>query len=317
MKKLKSILCGALAFVAGSLVLSACGAKTEPNKTPEQQQEQQQSTVGTKTTISLAEAKRIIVNALAINNNQLQTQSTKGMRLYAASAEEGNRDTFEKLGKFDIYDYQYSTNPETDEKLSESLVIGKAIYHNGFQTCSMNFDDIVEKYWVNGEYFELYGSVRYDSNIKFNENFGSYQELFEEEAFDRVYDDTATKEINKDGYSITLTGDLKSFFIYSDIQHGYTIDEAEADWESYQEYIKDYSEYFDKCHFNVIVNIDGNNDVISASVDIAFFTISNGVINMTKELVVFTREPNLIITEPEWVTNYKLTDEYKNKTSNQ
>ena len=300
MKKFKSILCGAMAFVAGSVVLSACGAKTNPNENPTQQEEQQQqeTAVGTKTTISLAEAKKLIVSALAIDN-KLSTQSTNGIRVYAADASEGNRDVYEKLGKFSINQHSCYTNPKTNEKLSEYSSIGIATYHNGFQTFLMDEGD-VKIYWVNGEFFELYGNVDYSTNTEFKESFGGYQELFEDEAFDIIYKG-ATKETLKDGYSITLNGDLKGFINY-----------LHQDWNYYQELIKDYLEYLDKCYFNVTVNVDGNNDVISAVVDLVMLVSSNKNIELLKQLITFTGEPNLTITEPTWVTEYKNSEEYKN-----
>ena len=65
MKKLKSILCITFAFILTAIILCACGINN--NK--------QTQKVGTKTTISLAEAKQLIVSALAIDNNQLQSKS--------------------------------------------------------------------------------------------------------------------------------------------------------------------------------------------------------------------------------------------------
>ena len=296
MKKLKSILCITFAFILTAIVLCACGINNKEN-----------NRVGTKTTISLAEAERIIVKALAIDNNQLQTQSTRGMVLQAADASEGNRDIFEKLGRFDISQYTYWMNAETNEEQSNFSFTGKALYHNGFEICWMNKSiHGPERYWTNGEQFGLTDPINYKTT-EFSEEFTCYQELFEEETFDSIYNDKATKEINKDGYSITLHGDLKSYMLY-----------LHQDWELYQEFIKDYSEYFDKCHFDVTVTVDGNNDAISATVDLVMIDKidENGTVGLQSNLLRFikTNEP---ITEPEWVRNYKLTDEYKNKISNQ
>ena len=116
----------ALAFVAGSVALSACGVKTEPQTDPTEQT----AVVGSKTTISLAEAERLIVSALSIDNNQLQTQSTRGMVLHAADASEGNRDIFEKLGNFTFDERNYDN--EVNDPMNENGLhhfSGQAIYN--------------------------------------------------------------------------------------------------------------------------------------------------------------------------------------------
>ena len=318
MKKFKSILCGALAFVAGSVALSACGAKTKTEE-PIQQEQQQEITVGTKTTISLAEAERIIVKALAIDNNQLQTQSTRGMVLHAADASEGNRDILEKLGRFvcNIESINTSINPSQIIKYNNYY---QACYkNNNFQSCLFNskingvFD--MQGYYEHKCYIKRdtgiqeLGTITDDNNV--NTQFSIIKTLFADEAFDSVYDDKATKETNKDGYSITLTGDYKSAARYLFIALFSKLENAnfESYWESYQEQIKDYSEYFDKCHFDVTVNVDGNNGVVSATADLTQIvddgnhTLQNTIITLTKT--------NESIVEPDWVT------EYKNKINNQ
>jgi len=292
MKKLKSILCGALAFVAGSLVLSACGVKTNPNENPTQQEEQQQqeTAVGTKTTISLAEAKRIIVNALAIDNNQLQTQSTRGMVLHAADVSEGNRDIFEKMGNFtfDERDYDNEVNDPMNENGLHHFT-GQATYNgHEFKTALIKDGNGQEVYCSNSESLYFTGDV---ATIKAERGYGvasnfimyqMYQSLFADEAFDSVYDDTATKEINKDGYSITLTGDFEKWMSYL----GSSVEECDVNY------------------FNVTVNVDGNNDVISAIVEFQIKSIENNQHRICTSLMTFTKT-NEPITEPDWVAKYK------------
>lgn len=200
MKKFKSILCGALAFMAGSVALSACGVKTEPQTDPTEQT----AVVGTKTTISLAEAKKIIVKALAINDN-FQTQSLSTMALQTASANEGNRDIFQKLGRFNANDYEYEIDINTNEKLSESRGVIKAIYQNGFQTFLSDYDVLFKKYVVNGDCYTKSKSrgVEHKSNVDVKGELSGYQALFDDKAFDIIYGDTAIKEIKQNGYSIT------------------------------------------------------------------------------------------------------------------
>ncbi|MCQ2382978.1 MAG: hypothetical protein MJ060_04100 [Clostridia bacterium] len=296
MKKFKSILCGALAFVAGSVVLSACGAKTEPNETPTQQQEQQQEiTVGAKTIIPLSEAKAIILRALAIEDNQLQTQSTRGMVLHATDASEGNRDILEKLGNFTFderdYDNEINDDPMNEDGLHHFS--GQATYDgHEFKTALIKEGNGQEVYYSNSESLRFFGDV---ATIKPEPGYGEagnfiiYQSLFDDEAFDNIYDDTATKETNKDGYSITLTGDFEK-------------------WS----YLGSPLEECDVNYFNVTVNIDGNNDVINAVVSFQFkyketISTKEGTTTQNKittSTMTFTKT-NKPITEPDWVTEYK------------
>lgn len=275
-----------MAFVAGSVVLSACGAKTNPNENPTQQEEQQQqeTAVGTKTTISLAEAERLIVSALAIDNNQLQTQSTRGKVLHAADASEGNRDIFEKLGNFTFDERDYDN--EVNDPMNENglhYFNGQATYNGyGFKTALIKDGNGQEVYYSNGESLYFTGdiaTIKPESGFGVASNFIIYQSLFADDAFDSIYDDTATKEINKDGYSITLTGD---FIKYMSYLLGSPLEECDANY------------------FNVTVNVDGNNDVINA---VASFQFTNQN-RITTSTMTFTKT-NKPITEPTWVTEYR------------
>jgi len=286
MKKFKSILCGVLAFVAGSVALSACGVKTEPQTDPAEQT----AVVGSKTTISLAEAERLIVSALSIDNNQLQTQSTRGMVLHAADASEGNRDIFEKLGNFTFDERNYDN--EVNDPMNENGLhhfSGQAIYNEQkFKTALIKDGNEQEVYYSNDKSLYFIGdiaTIKPESGFGVASNFIIYQSLFADKAFDNIYADTATKEINKDGYSITLTGDFIKYMSYL---------------------LGSPSEECDVNYFNVTVNIDGNNDVINAVVSFQFKykkTISNQN-RITTSTMIFTKT-NEPITEPEWVTNYK------------
>ena len=279
-----------MAFVAGSVVLSACGAKTEPNETPTQQQEQQQSMVGTKTIISLAEAERLIVSALAIDNNQLQTQSTNSMRVFAASANEGNRDVLEKLC---LFNYHISM----DESDIES---GDVFYKNGnFKRClrTLTWEDKeqVEYYDEDGNCYTKYRDHTSHEDGNYGNDYLCYlQILFADEAFDRIYDDNATKETNQDGYSITLSGKFNKFMYYQFLV-SCNGNEAKAK-EELEEFQQDSNNDVDT--FDVTININNSNDVIDASV------FMKGVSREAKVVVAKTNTP---VVEPEWVTEYKRT----------
>lgn len=309
MKKFKSILCITFAFILTAIVLCACGINNKEN----------QEVVGTKTTISLAEAERIIVKALAIDN-KLSTQSTRGMVLHTADASEGNRDILEKLGRFVCNIESINTSINSSQIIKFNNYYQAFYKNNNFQSCLFNskingvFD--MQGYYEHKCYIKRdtgiqeLGTITDDNNV--NTQFSIIKTLFADEAFDSVYDDKATKETNKDGYSITLTGDYKSAARYIYITSFSKLENAdfESYWESYQEHIKDCSEYFDKCHFNVTVNVDDSNSVISATADLTQIvdddvdhTLQNTIITLTK-----TNEP---IVEPDWVT------EYKNKINNQ
>ena len=312
MKKFKSILCGAMAFVAGSVVLSACGAKTEPNETPtqqqEQQQEQQQSTVGTKTLISLAEAKEIIVKALAINDNS-QTQSLSTMTLRTASANEGNRDIMEKLGRFNASCYCKRTDVETDKEIIDESLENIEMFYQGKVKIALLKDS--KRYYSGSTLYSLDNDNMVDETPcdDYNTQLSSVRALFKDEAFDKIYDENATKETNQNGYSITLTGDLEGWIRYTWVLWGHDDSITDEEFEKmiddaveqYKEGIKDLpQETIDKCYFNLTINIDSNNNVIGAIVNVK--QISNNQFESISITLTKTNEP---ITEPDWVTEYK------------
>jgi len=304
MKKLKSILCIIFAFILTAIVLCACGINNKENQK-----------VGTKTMISLTEAKQLIVSALAINNNQLQTQSTNGMRVFAASANEGNRDIMEKLGRFSYNEYITETDIETAQEVGNTYVIAEMLYESEIKKCLMenNWDTkpIIDYFDSDNHICYTYDDEKEDdekissrtySDEELNINrFAYVRALFKDEAFDSIYDDTATKEINQNGYSITLTGDLKGWIRYTYFLWGdYAVTDEEID-SMYNESIKDLpQETIDKCYFNLTVNIDSNNDVVSAAVNVKY--IQSGKFICMSVTLTKTNAP---IVEPDWVTEYK------------
>ena len=304
MKKFKSILCGALAFVAGSVALSACGVKTEPQTDPTEQT----AVVGSKTIISLAEAKKIIVKALAINDNS-QTQSLSTMALQTASAEEGNRDIMEKLGRFNASSYCKHTDVETDIEIIDESLENIEMFYQGKVKIALLKDS--KRYYSGSILYSLDNDnmVQIETRDDYNTQLSSVRALFKDEAFDKIYDENATKETNQNGYSITLTGDLEGWIRYTWLLYGHDDKTSDEEYEKmiddaveqYKEGIKDLpQETIDKCYFNLTVNIDSNNDVVSAAVNLKW--IHDDMFEYIFLTLTKTNEP---ITEPEWVTEYK------------
>ena len=326
MKKFKSILCGALAFVAGSVALSACGVKTKTQE-PTQQEQQQQEAVETKTIISLAEAKEIIVKALAIEDNQLQTQSTKGMMLHAASAEEGNRDIFEKMGRFTADELTTSISITTKEEIMKVHNNIEAVYHNQhFETCLQThsyFEYVYSGnvrnryagnstgYFVdNNEYvlneYTSGDQVHCNENITADSELMGYKTLFSDETFDKVYDSNVIKENNKDGYSITLHGGFWEFYMLVNFSTEEEIENLKSALVDCPEVVRDTT-----C-FKVVVNFDSNHEIFNVIVDaICVQPYHDGLGNVIDYLSVHSSitatKTNTELKEPEWVTEYKKT----------
>lgn len=316
MKKFKSILCGALAFVAGSVALSACGVKTEPQTDPTEQT----AVVGTKTTISLAEAERIIVNALAIDNNQLQTQSTRGMVLHAADASEGNRDIMKKLGKFTLTQ-NFTVVDMNGNETQKNHMNGIINYNQDcqFESGLMNETNTfsngsytIKNIYLSGSHcYKQEGSSKNEPSVDIVKDFDaqSYSAallaVFSDEAFDKVYDKYATKEITENGYSLTLHGEMRQYYYLLAVMWGQDVSNFDEDWKSQEAELKEYytDEQINACHIDLIIYLNNKDEIVSADidyVDLGNLCVTNCLLTITK-----TNEP---ITEPNWVTEYRRTN---------
>ena len=307
MKKLKSILCITFAFILTAIVLCACGINNNKG-----------NQVGTKTTISLAEAKRIIVNALAIDNNQLQTQSTRGMVLHAADVSEGNRDIFEKLGEFTWTETMINTVIESNEKdglfcngiikynkgVTEALITEGNIPENTRRD-NYIFDNIVhtiEYEFRNNEKLNIESIP--DAQYLENRRFAAVKDYFTDDAFAILYEDDVIKETTKTNYSLTFNTTLKDAYLWT--SHKSSLEsEKEAAWLRYKNYIEaNCSELIDACHFNVIVNFNENNEIVSIISDVVILQDLSEYSDASTELAEYkivitkTSQP---ITKPDWI----------------
>ena len=126
MNKLKSFLCALLTFITCAVLFVGCGAERpiEPPPTPP-----------ATTTISLAEAKAIILNALALDGQGGVTPQ---------SVQVGNRDFLEKLGKFTFTSDEYLWDVDKKVINEEYHSRGNFEYANydflSYYLCNSEFD---------------------------------------------------------------------------------------------------------------------------------------------------------------------------------
>ena len=229
MKKLKSVLCLALFLVFGAVMFVGCGPK---NETPKNQ-----------TTITLAESKEIIVNALALDDTQVMAMEDV--------LQEGNRDLLEKFGKFSV---NASENLHTtmdvrpgDQFASMALsyvnINGNYIYENNDfvkYLTDIEIGVLGERRYVSSKEY-LSDKTLYSFYDKYEIEPGQYVDnkvisqeyqdmrgfgygdtlgqvliqlidgLFTDKAFDSVYESDVIKTTNEDSYTLTLKLDLKGY----------------------------------------------------------------------------------------------------------
>ena len=304
MKKFKSILCGALAFVAGSLVLSACGAKTEQQETPAEQTE----TISTKTMISLAEAKKIIIHALAIeeDDGKLHTQAVD---------ETGNRDVMEKMGKFtwkeSLVNTRFETN-ETGKKVYEQNSEGIANYKENIALGRLDYGsfDFSERYVANNIHYDRYNGN--DLSVGHLDNFGVTMvsaDYFTDAAFANLYKNEVIKETVEGGYNLTFSASIKSAYLWT-FKKDMSPDECDEAWLRYEEYLNTHctQSQLDQCRFNVIVNFNSDNEIVGMMSDWGVFEDSSqynyDFVELSEYKIIMNKTDKEIV-EPEWVTEYK------------
>ncbi|MCM1404267.1 MAG: hypothetical protein NC133_02060 [Prevotella sp.] len=302
MKKFRLFLCLVCVLVVG-LTFGACG-------TPQKDTNEQPGPL--QTTITLAEAKEIIVNALAIESLQMHTM--------AATDGQGNRDLLEKMGKFTLDEVRTDVDVDTQKTFYKSRSNGIYQYHNyTFENFYSN--DLSADYEYNpGEYeFEYYatdgqGYKKQNNRVaKINENifeayctdrFAMVKALFYDEAFSSVYGNEAIKVSHDNGYSLTLQGDFKGFQFYWYILSGMDPDNFDSLWLPYEKECQERytQEVIDACHLKVTINFDNQDNIIGAVADAV--ALSPGDYNVqTSYLFTFTKT-DAEIEQPQWLTDY-------------
>lgn len=291
-KKLKSALCGALVFVAGSVGLSACSVNIdmksnidEPTKQEEQieQGEQQNETV-TIINISSAEAKSTILQALA------------------KSDVNDNRNLLEKWGSF-IINYEGLASDRDNAIYTGNE---KVQYKNGervkySQTCEGAWEGVSNELYYDGEARYVYNDDKKKVEIETDENpqgtistfFDQFFEnkLFSNANFDLYNEQVEKKLIENNKYSLTLKISMMNFCAmmgssYPDMSMvPATIREKQG------------------CTLTLTFT---NDQISTAKFEFKFGTThENGDFYLKTESVEYVKASNLTITAPTWYNVYK------------
>ncbi len=289
MKKLKSFLCGVLAFLAGSVVLSACdGTKLEDVTQQEQSEQQAEIDPGerqdpeipvepnepTTTIISLAEAKEIITAAVGDNFNatmgklfiRLDINGSSGINLYSQYNESGV--LMRVLLHYDD-DYPMETK---DWYLADGVQYGNDVESG-----------------VRAEELPA-GWIGIDLSVLFTNGF-------------TVYHEQVQKNTNNDGFTLTLHTDWESSIYLDKLINGY----SDEYWREYgDEVIKQEQERvsYPRGGADLLLMFDNNGGIVNGKL------VWNGSSEeMAKTLVggYYFEKTDIEIVEPDWVTEYKST----------
>lgn len=310
MKKLKSFLCLALMFIAGSMMLVACGPNNDnpPADTP------------TTTTITLAEAKQTIVNALAIDNTQVQTLS---VALANESTDTGNRDLLEKLGKVEI---SMNGTAKSNNVLTQSESIqGKYEYSNGaFKKYLMTQTDSTagtfSEYSPNFENAYVYAGnnvveqrITTSIQLGYADTMGSavilmLNGLFSDKAFEIAYEQDVTKNTTNNGYELVLKPSLKGYarvLTYDSMTDSefeeYWTQTVQPMYDTFPQVLKDFAKNELTITFNTndeiekATMISNNGSMMDIDGNVTYYKVES-----TMTISKFTGN----IEAPQWYTNY-------------
>ncbi len=298
MKKLKSILSVALILIVSSLCLIGC--KSNNN------------------TISLAEAKTIIVNALAIQ----QAQATS-----ASQNQTGNRDILEKLGSVEISASSGTKTFPEDTTYATQTMQGYYEYSNGlFQKYLMemystqnSYSETTKEYSADCQTVFIStndeistATIQPNQALGYSETLGGMyiqilNALFTDKAFEIAYDDTVKRVSTSTGFNLILSLDLKGYSRLITLD-SMTDEEYEVWWQEQLGYANDFpKEVRDLEQFLLTISFDKNQEIISLD-----FAAQNGVAVDPGENVAYFKttssltvsKSNHPISQPQWVEDY-------------
>ncbi|MBP3432047.1 MAG: hypothetical protein J6K39_04265, partial [Clostridia bacterium] len=219
MKKFKPILCVALMLAFGGLSLVGCGT--------------------TQTTITLDEAKTIIVNALAIEEPQAHALQIGANE---AAEDEGNRNIFVKFG---ITSLSCKTDAYSGEALTRKLDQPCLLDKTGgtWNKYVINLTTIQNgKTTVDNEYYDgnmvysymNYGTPSY-SKSEFEGTYSGvgknrsqqliiYDIMFSDKVFENCYSKEVIKTLTSSGFSLTMSMEYSKYIdlIYGELEAGMT-----------------------------------------------------------------------------------------------
>lgn len=281
-------------------------------------------------TISLSEAKTIIVNALKIDGTQTMTYAQSEN---ISSAEQGNRDILEKLGIMEIVSdstsYDYDTNSLDQETNSQGYFsyqnynfVEYSLIQNSTVVISVenHLNSVYQEYSMDGQnaYVNENNNISLiqliDGNYGYwntygNANIGIMKGLFTDKAFEMAYSNEVIKNKTDMGYSLKLTLDEKGYTRLMTLD-SMTDEEFEVYWLEYKSIFEQADAGYNN-KINVVINFDNNEDIIDVSMlaDYVYTTISDYSTKNYKIISSFTIKKYAgEITEPDWVTDYLAND---------
>ena len=278
MKKLKSILC--MALIVCSFILVACKSK-DPDTPPQ--------TPGS-TTITLAEAKSTIVNALATNNMEVQSS------FFSTS----NRNVFTKLNTVEIsiegkFDYGTTISGTAEKNIlgnwtKYSLQSGENYgYYDGDNAYLKNNLD----YWTTTFEYSYFGLILQSMDCIYIDL------LFLDDAFDSIYGDTVKKISTKDVYTLTMDIDMSKYVDYVMVQCELRDLPAEGLFGE-GDYLQRNK---DEGSVVLVINFDNDHNILGLDMVINSLYSESGVTSLQETKINITKS-NQEITQPQWVTDY-------------
>lgn len=260
----------------------------------------------TVSTISLSEAKTIIVNALEIDEPQTQ--------LMTLAEEQSNRDVFVKFGKSKVSLNGRADMGENSQDTMQTIIVDK----NGGNWNKYVLEDKLMYAGLGEmttlEYFDgEYVFTNYNGNISVTEPSSSvvgilqnysaqlliFDKMFSDVAFETLYKNEVEKRNNDNGFSLTINIDTYEFWIFLMKQLA---------GDNYQEIINSISETLvnklkNEATTQLVVNFDNNEDMQNLTLSMTSFSQSDDTIIPTTQTIT-AEEYTGEITEPQWVTDY-------------
>ena len=260
----------------------------------------------TVSTISLSEAKTIIVNALEIDEPQTQ--------LMTLAEEQSNRDVFVKFGKSKVSLNGRADMGENSQDTMQTIIVDKngGNWNKYVLEDKLMYDGLGEMTTL--EYFDgEYVFTNYNGNISVTEPSSSvvgilqnysaqlliFDKMFSDVAFETLYKNEVEKRNYDNGFSLTINIDTYEFWIF-------LMQQLAGD--NYQEIINSISETLvnklkNEATTQLVVNFDNNEDMQNLTLSMTSFSQYDDTIIPTTQTIT-AEEYTGEITEPQWVTDY-------------
>lgn len=299
MKKLRSIFCVALLLLAGTMMFVGCGPNTN-----------------NQTTITLAEAKTIIVNALAIDETEIKActnwsdlfedqqeyypfpgQSSNPGQSTNDEIKDNNRNLLEKLEVVQI-ELTQANKTVNNQPLDSQTLNGLYSYSNGtFNKYAATIEDTdvsqtkttISQY-VNGASIFVKNGETIFSSTEDDTTVGNWASQVLQQS-NMIFDTYCNELI------LMFTDTYFNSFYAQDVtknttENGFTLTLTSTTYGSSK----------------VIVNFDSSSNILGATLDMSTTIPGQGTTNATMIVNKYSGE----ITEPQWVTEFKATNSDEN-----